>query len=49
LVSKDDLKRIIDITTQTKIFDNLELANVKAVQLALKKRKIKRTSHIKSL
>jgi hypothetical protein len=38
LISKDDWKRIIDIASQTKIFDNLELANVKTVQIALSKK-----------
>jgi hypothetical protein len=38
LISKDDWKRIIDIANQTKIFDNLELANVKSVQTALAKK-----------
>ncbi|KXK40045.1 MAG: hypothetical protein J5I52_07050 [Saprospiraceae bacterium] len=38
LVSKDDWKRIIDLASQTKIFDNLELANVKAAQTSLSKK-----------
>jgi hypothetical protein len=35
LVSKDDWRRIIDVATQTQIFSNLELSNVKSVQNAL--------------
>lgn len=38
LISKDDWKRIFDIATQTKIFNNLELANVKAVHTSLVKK-----------
>ena len=38
LVSKDDWKRIFDVASQTKIFNNLELANVKAVQTSLAKK-----------
>lgn len=38
LVSKEDWKRIIDLANQTKIFDSLELANVKTVQTALAKK-----------
>lgn len=38
LVSKDDWKRIIDIATQTKIFNDLELSNVKSVQTSLAKK-----------
>ena len=38
LLSKDDWKRIVDIASQTKIFNNLELANVKSVQIALAKK-----------
>lgn len=49
LVSKDDWKRIIDLANQTKVFDNLELANVKAVQTSLaKKEKIKEQALIKA-
>jgi hypothetical protein len=40
LLSKDDWKRIIDIASQTKIFNNLELANVKSVQTSLSKKEI---------
>jgi hypothetical protein len=49
LISKDDWKRIFDIATQTKIFNNLELANVKAVQTSLvKKEKVKEQALIRS-
>ena len=49
LVSKDDWKRIIDIASQTKIFDNLELSNVKSVQTSLaKKEKVKEQALIKA-
>ena len=49
LVSKDDWKRIIDLASHTKIFDSLELANVKAVQTSLAKReKIKEQALIKA-
>jgi len=49
LVSKDNWKRIIDVASQTKIFGNLELANVKAVQTALaKKEKIKEQALIRA-
>ncbi len=49
LVSKDDWKRIIDVASHTKVFDNLELANVKAVQTALaKKEKIKEQALIRA-
>lgn len=42
LISKDDWKRIIDVADQTKIFNNLELSNVKSVQTSLaKKEKLK--------
>jgi hypothetical protein len=40
LLSKDDWKRIIDVAGQTKIFNNLELANVKSVQASLSKKEI---------
>jgi hypothetical protein len=40
LVSKDDWKRVIDIAEQTKVFNNLELANVKSVQLSISKKEI---------
>lgn len=49
LISKDDWKRIIDIAYQTKIFNNLELANVKSVQTSLaKKEKIKEQALIRA-
>lgn len=49
LISKEEWKRIIDVASQTKVFDNLELANVKTVQTALaKKEKIKEQSLIKA-
>ncbi|MCZ2394224.1 MAG: AIPR family protein [Chitinophagales bacterium] len=49
LVTKDDWKRIIDLASQTKIFDNLELANVKTVQTSLaKKEKVKEQALIKA-
>ena len=38
LVSKDEWKRIIDLASQTKIFDNLELSNVKSVHTSLIKK-----------
>lgn len=48
LLSKDDWKRIIDIAGQIKIFNNLELANIKAVQVSLsKKESIKEQALIK--
>jgi hypothetical protein len=40
LLSKDDWKRIIDVAGQTKIFNNLELTNVKSVQTSLSKKEI---------
>jgi hypothetical protein len=49
LLSKDDWKRIIDLASQTKIFNNLELDNVKSIKSALtKKEKIKEQSLIKA-
>jgi hypothetical protein len=49
LLSKDDWNRINDIANQTKIFNNLEHANMKAVQLAIsKKEKIKEQGLIKA-
>ncbi|KAB2859822.1 MAG: hypothetical protein F9K09_00050 [Flavobacteriales bacterium] len=49
LVSKDEWKKIIDLASQTKVFDNLELSNVKTVQIALaKKEKIKEQALIKA-
>ena len=40
LISKDDWKRIIEVANQTKIFNNLELLNVKSVQTSLAKREL---------
>jgi hypothetical protein len=40
LLSKDDWNRIIDFASQTKIFNNLELLNVKSVQASLSKKEI---------
>ncbi len=40
LLSKEDWKRIIAIADQTRIFNNLELANVKSVQTSLSKKEI---------
>ena len=49
LVSKDNWKRMIDVASQTKVFDHLELANVKTVQTALaKKEKIKEQALIRA-
>lgn len=49
LLSKEDWKRIIDLADQTKIFTNLELANVKAVHSSLiKKQNVKEQSLIKA-
>jgi len=49
LVSKEDWKLIIDVASQTKIFDNLELSNIKSVQTSLtKKEKIKEQALIKA-
>jgi hypothetical protein len=49
LITKDEWKRIIDLSSQTKIFDNLELANVKTVfSLITKKESIKEQSLIKA-
>ena len=48
LVSKDDWKRIIDVANQTKIFNYLELSNVKSVQSSLaKKEKVKEQALIR--
>jgi len=38
LLSKDEWKRIIDLASQIKLFNNLELANIKAVQIALSRK-----------
>lgn len=49
LISKDDWKRMIELASHTKIFDNLELANVKSVQTSLvKKEKLKEQALIKA-
>lgn len=49
LLSKDEWKRIIDLASQINIFNNLELANVKSVQIALsKKEKVKEQPLIKA-
>lgn len=49
LLSKDDWRRIVEVSSQTKTFDNLELANVKTVQAALaKKEKLKEQALIKA-
>ncbi len=49
LISKDDWKRIIDVANQTKIFNNLELSNVKSVQTSLaKKEKVKEQALIRT-
>jgi hypothetical protein len=38
LLSKEEWKRIIDVAAQTKIFDNLELGNIKSVYNSLQKK-----------
>lgn len=49
LLTKDDWKRIIDLATQTNLFNNLELANVKSVQTSLlKKTSVKEQAIIKA-
>lgn len=49
LISKDDWKRIIEVANQTKIFNNLELSNVKSVQTSLaKKEKMKEQALIRA-
>lgn len=40
LVSKDEWKRLFDLASQTKIFDNLELSNLKSVQTTISKKEI---------
>lgn len=40
LVSKDEWKRIFDLASQTKVFDNLELSNLKSVQTSIAKKEI---------
>lgn len=37
LITKEDWNRYIDLASQRKIFDNLEISNLKAVQLSLSK------------
>jgi hypothetical protein len=37
-ISKDGWKKIIDLGSQTKIFTNLELANIKSVQTSITKK-----------
>ncbi len=49
LFTKDDWKQIIDLATQTNLFNNLELANVKSVQTSLlKKTSVKEQAIIKA-
>lgn len=49
LVSKDDWKRIIDLANETNFFNNLELSNVKSVQISLsKKEKVKEQALIRA-
>lgn len=49
LLSKEEWKRIIDVASQTKIFDHLELGNVKSVYNSFqKKEKIKELALIKA-
>lgn len=49
LISKDNWKRIIDLSDQTKIFNNLEMANVKAVYNSLsRKERVKEQALIKA-
>lgn len=49
LLSKDEWKRIIDLASQTKIFNNIELSNVKSVETSLtKKENIKEQALIKA-
>ena len=49
MVSKDNWKRIIELAYKTKIFDNLELLNVKSVQSSIaKKEKVKEQALIKA-
>ena len=40
LISKNDWSKIFDLGEQTKIFDNLELANLKSVQKSISKSEI---------
>lgn len=49
LVSIDDWKKISDVASNTKILDDLELSNVKSVQISLlKKEKVREQSLIKA-
>jgi hypothetical protein len=49
LLTGDDWKKAIDLGSQTKIFDNLELENIKSVQVSLaKKEKVKEQAVIKA-
>ncbi len=49
LIPKDQWKRIIDVASHTKIFDTLELSNVKSVQIAIaKKEKVKEQAFIRA-
>lgn len=49
LLSKDEWKRIIDLASQTKIFNHLELGNIKSVyQSLLRKENIKEQALIKA-
>lgn len=49
LLSKEEWKRIIDIASQTKIFDHLELGNIKSVYNSFqKKEKVKELALIKA-
>ncbi len=49
LLTNDSWKRIIDVATQTKLFDNLELANIKSVQNSIiKKEEVKSPALIKA-
>ncbi|RDC54153.1 hypothetical protein DU508_23255 [Pedobacter chinensis] len=49
LLSKEEWKRIIDVASQTKIFDHLELGNIKSVYSSFqKKEKVKELALIKA-
>jgi hypothetical protein len=48
-ISSENWKRILDVAIQTKIFDNLELANVRSVQVSVSKKEgIKEQALIKA-
>ena len=50
LISKTDWNKIIDLGEQTKIFDNLELSNIKSVQKSIVKNDgVKEVNVIKAL